>query len=74
VDRLLLSIAIDTIPHAGLVLCMAAIVVTGRPCWVCRPAKRFRWSAVTTSGTARGYVMPGLTMGLRQVGWFAAIG
>ena len=76
-----LSIAKDTIPHAGLGLCVAAIVVAGLLSYALyyyAPAMLgmktgFPLYVVgsSTFGTAGGYVMPGLLMGLLQVGWFA---
>jgi cytosine permease len=76
-----LTIARDTIPHAGLGLCMAAIVVAGLLSYALfyyAPAMLgmktgFPLYVVgsSTFGTAGGYVMPGLLMGLLQVGWFA---
>ncbi len=76
-----LSIAKDTIPHAGPALCMAAIVVAGLLSYALyyyAPAMLgmktgFPLYVVgsSTFGAAGGYVMPGLLMGLLQVGWFA---
>ena len=76
-----LSIAKDTIPHAGVGLCMAAIVVAGLLSYALyyyAPAMLGMKTGYplyvvgsSTFGTAGGYVMPGLLMGLLQVGWFA---
>jgi cytosine permease len=76
-----LTIATGTIAHAGLGLCMAAIVVAGLLSYALfyyAPAMLgmktgFPLYVVgsSTFGTAGGYVMPGLLMGLLQVGWFA---
>lgn len=76
-----LSIARDTIPHAGLGLCIAAIVVAGLLSYALyyyAPAMLgmktgFPLYVVgsSTFGTAGGYVMPGLLMGVLQIGWFA---
>ncbi len=76
-----LSIAKDTIPHAGPVLCVAAIVVAGLLSYALyyyAPAMLGMKTGYplyvvgsSTFGTAGGYVMPGLLMGLLQVGWFA---
>ncbi|MGA2134415.1 MAG: cytosine permease [Bryobacteraceae bacterium] len=76
-----ISIAKDTIPHAGLGLCLAAIVVAGLLSYALyyyAPAMLgmktgFPLYVVgsSTFGTTGGYVMPGLLMGLLQVGWFA---
>jgi cytosine permease len=76
-----ISIAKGTIPHGGLALCMAAIVVAGLLSYALyyyAPAMLgmktgFPLYVVgsSTFGTAGGYVMPGLLMGLLQIGWFA---
>jgi len=76
-----ISIAKGTIPHAGLGLCLAAIVVAGLLSYALyyyAPAMLgmktgFPLYVVgsSTFGTTGGYVMPGLLMGLLQVGWFA---
>jgi len=76
-----ISLAKDTIPHGGLALCMAAIVVAGLLSYALyyyAPAMLgmktgFPLYVVgsSTFGTAGGYVMPGLLMGLLQIGWFA---
>lgn len=76
-----ISIANGTIAHAGLGLCMAAIVVAGLLSYALyyyAPAMLgmktgFPLYVVgsSTFGTAGGYVMPGLLMGLLQIGWFA---
>ena len=76
-----ITIARDTIPHAGLGLCVAAIVVAGLLSYALyyyAPAMLgmktgFPLYVVgsSTFGTAGGYLMPGLLMGLLQIGWFA---
>src|SRR5580698_6416676 len=76
-----ISIAKDTIPHAGLGLCVAAIVVAGLLCYALyyyAPAMLgmktgFPLYVVgsSTFGTTGGYLMPGILMGLLQIGWFA---
>src|ERR1017187_9333754 len=68
-----LSIAKDTIPHAGVGLCMAAIVVAGLLSYALyyyAPAMLGLKTGYplyvvgsSTFGTAGGYVMPGLLMG-----------
>ena len=75
------SIAEGTIAHAGLGLCMAAIVVAGLLSYALyyhAPAMLGMQTGYplyvvgsSTFGTAGGYVMPGLLMGLLQIGWFA---
>ena len=71
----------STIAHAGLVHCLLALVIAGFLCY----ALYYRVPAMlgmqtgyplyvvgsSTFGTAGGYIMPGLLMGLLQVGWFA---
>ncbi len=76
-----LTIAKGTIAHAGLGLCMAAIVVAGLLSYALfyyapamlgmRTGFPLYVVGSSTFGTAGGYVMPGLLMGLLQVGWFA---
>src|SRR5579871_4328626 len=75
------SIAQGTVSHAGPLFCLATLVVagllsyglyyyvpamlgmsTGYPLYVV---------GSSTFGTAGGYLMPGLLMGLLQIGWFA---
>lgn len=75
------SIAVGTLNHAGPLFCIFALVVagllsyalfyyapgmlgmkTGYPLYVV---------GSSTFGTAGGYIMPGLLMGLLQIGWFA---
>ncbi len=76
-----IGIAKGTITHAGLGVCLAAIVVAGLLSYALyyyAPAMLgmktgFPLYVVgsSTFGTAGGYVMPGLLMGLLQIGWFA---
>src|SRR5450755_3544983 len=75
------AMAGGTIAHGGLALCLAALVIAGVLCY----AFYYRVPAMlgmqtgyplyvvgsSTFGTAGGYVMPGLLMGLLQIGWFA---
>jgi cytosine permease len=70
-----------TIAHGGLGLCLLAVAVAGILCY----ALYYRAPAMlgmqtgyplyvvgsSTFGTAGGYVMPGILMGLLQIGWFA---
>ena len=70
-----------TLAHAGVLLCLAALVLAGLLCY----AFYYRVPAMlgmqtgyplyvvgsSTFGTQGGYIMPGLLMGLLQVGWFA---
>src|ERR1700722_9576375 len=71
----------STIAHTGVLLCLAALVLAGLLCY----AFYYRVPAMlgmqtglplyvvgsSTFGTKGGYIMPGLLMGLLQVGWFA---
>ncbi len=75
------SMAGDTLAHANVLLCLAALVLAGLLCY----AFYYRVPAMlgmqtgfplyvvgsSTFGTKGGYIMPGLLMGLLQVGWFA---
>src|SRR5689334_20510433 len=70
-----------TLQHAGLAVCLLALLVAGLLSY----ALYYRVPAMlgmttgfplyvvgsSTFGTAGGYIMPGLLMGLLQVGWFA---
>src|ERR1035438_6393839 len=70
-----------TLQHGGLALCLVALAVAG----ILSYALYYRVPAMlgmktgfplyvvgsSTFGTAGGYVMPGLLMGLLQIGWFA---
>jgi purine-cytosine permease-like protein len=76
-----IAIAKGTLPHGGLGLCMAAIVVAGLLSYALyyyAPAMLGMQTGFplyvvgsSTFGTAGGYIMPGLLMGLLQIGWFA---
>src|SRR5260370_31801467 len=76
------GLAGDTLAHAGPLFCILSLAVagllsyalfyyvpamlgmkTGYPLYVV---------GSSTFGTAGGYIMPGLLMGLLQIGWFAA--
>ena len=75
------TIATGTITQAGVAWCFVALVVAGLLCY----ALYYRVPAMlgmktgfplyvvgsSTFGTKGGYLMPGLLMGLLQVGWFA---
>ena len=70
-----------TLQHGGLALCLAGLLVAGVLCY----ALYYRVPAMlgmktgfplyvvgsSTFGTAGGYIMPGLLMGVLQIGWFA---
>src|SRR5215831_15481316 len=70
-----------TLQHAGLAVCLLALLVAGLLSY----ALYYRVPAMlgmttgfplyvvgsSTFGTAGGYIMPGLLMGLLQIGWFA---
>ncbi|HLK67675.1 MAG TPA: cytosine permease [Bryobacteraceae bacterium] len=71
----------NTLQHGSLSLCLIALLIAGVLCY----ALYYRVPAMlgmqtgyplyvvgsSTFGTAGGYVMPGLLMGLLQIGWFA---
>ncbi len=75
------QIAIGTLTQASLAICLAALVLAGIFCY----ALFYRVPATlgmktgyplyvvgsSTFGTKGGYLMPGLMMGLLQIGWFA---
>ncbi|HWD99255.1 MAG TPA: cytosine permease, partial [Bryobacteraceae bacterium] len=75
------QMANGTLTAAGLGLCLAALVVAGLLCY----ALYYRVPATlgmktgyplyvvgsSTFGSTGGYLMPGLLMGLLQIGWFA---
>jgi cytosine permease len=75
------EIAGGTLAHAGLGLCLAALVVAGILCYALyylvpgmlgmKTGYPLYVVGSSTFGTAGGYIMPGLLMGLLQVGWFA---
>jgi cytosine permease len=75
------DIAKGTIAHASLAACVAAVAVAGILCYLLFyrvPAMLGMQTGYplyvvgsSTFGTAGGYLMPGLLMGLLQVGWFA---
>jgi cytosine permease len=75
------SIGGDTIRHAGVGVCLAALAVAGLLCHILyyfAPAMLGMKTgyplyvvATSTFGTTGGYLMPGLLMGFLQVGWFA---
>jgi cytosine permease len=75
------EIAGGTLAHAGLGLCLAALLVAGALCYALyylvpgmlgmKTGYPLYVVGSSTFGTAGGYIMPGLLMGLLQVGWFA---
>jgi cytosine permease len=75
------QIAGSTLAHAGLGLCLAGLVVAGILCYALYYYVPGMFGVKTgyplyvigssTFGTLGGYVMPGLLMGLLQIGWFA---
>ena len=75
------QLAGKTITHGGLAVCFAGLVVAGLLCYALYylvPAMLglktgFPLYVVgsSTFGVKGGYVMPGLLMGLLQIGWFA---
>jgi cytosine permease len=75
------DIAKTSIEHASLAACIAAIAAAGALCYLLYyrvPAMLGMQTGYplyvlgsSTFGTTGGYLMPGLLMGLLQVGWFA---
>ena len=75
------SLAEGTISRAGVGVCMLALAVAGLLSWALyyyAPAMLGMKTGYTlyvvgssTFGTRGGYLMPGILMGLLQVGWFA---
>jgi len=75
------SMAAGTLAHAGLAVCFAGLIVAGLLChflYYLAPAMLGMKTGLplyvvgsSTFGTKGGYVMPGLLMGLLQIGWFA---
>lgn len=75
------SMAGDTLAHAGLAVCFAGLIVAGLLChflYYLAPAMLGMKTGLplyvvgsSTFGTMGGYVMPGLLMGVLQIGWFA---
>jgi cytosine permease len=70
-----------TLAHAGLLLCLAALVLAGLLCYALyykvpamlgmRTGYPLYVVGSSTFGTQGGYIMPGLLMGVLQIGWFA---
>ena len=75
------QIAGNTLAHAGLWVCLGGLLAAGLICYLLFyrvPAMLGMQTGYplyvvgsSTFGTAGGYVMPGLLMGLLQLGWFA---
>jgi len=75
------SIGQGTLDHAGLLVCLAGLVFASVLCYAfyyLAPAMLGMKTGLplyvvgsSTFGTKGGYVMPGLLMGLLQIGWFA---
>lgn len=74
-------IAKGTLDHASLALCLGALVVAGLLSYALyyyvpgmlgmRTGYPLYVVGASTFGTTGGYLMPGLLMGLLQIGWFA---
>jgi cytosine permease len=70
-----------TLAHGGLGLCLLALVIAGILCYALYYRPAAMWGMQTgyplyvvgssTFGTTGGYLMPGILMGLLQIGWFA---
>ena len=75
------QLAGGTLAHAGLGFCLAALLVAGLLCYFLyyvvpatmgmRTGFPLYVVGSSTFGTSGGYIMPGLLMGLLQIGWFA---
>jgi cytosine permease len=75
------SLAVGTLTHASPWFCLGSLVVAGLFCYglyYYAPAMLGMQTGFplyvvgsSTFGTTGGYIMPGLLMGLLQVGWFA---
>jgi cytosine permease len=71
----------STLAHAGVLVCLGALILAGLLCYAFYykvPAMLGMQTGYplyvvgsSTFGTRGGYIMPGLLMGLLQVGWFA---
>jgi cytosine permease len=76
-----LGLAAPTISQAGLGVCLLGLVVAGLLCFALyyyapgmlgmQTGRTLYIVGTSTFGTQGGYVMPGLLMGLLQIGWFA---
>lgn len=76
-----LQIAVPTLNRAGIGVCLAGLVVAGLLCFGLyyyapamlgmRTGRPLYVVGSSTFGTTGGYLMPGLLMGLLQIGWFA---
>lgn len=76
-----LGLAAPTISQADLGVCMAGLVVAGILCFGLyyyapgmlgmQTGRTLYIVGTSTFGTTGGYLMPGLLMGLLQIGWFA---
>jgi cytosine permease len=75
------QMAKDTLAHGGLGLCLLALAIAGVLCYLFyyrAPAMLGMQTGYplyvvgsSTFGTTGGYLMPGILMGLLQIGWFA---
>ncbi len=75
------TMANGTITHASPLFCIVALVIAGLLCYALyyyAPAMLGMQTGYplyvvgsSTFGTAGGYIMPGLLMGLLQIGWFS---
>lgn len=75
------SMAGDTLAHGGLGICFAGLIAAGLLChflYYLAPAMLGMKTGLplyvvgsSTFGTVGGYLMPGILMGLLQIGWFA---
>src|SRR5579859_3134038 len=75
------GLAAPTISQAGLGVCIAGLVVAGLLCFGLyyyapgmlgmQTGRTLYIVGTSTFGTTGGYLMPGLLMGVLQIGWFA---
>src|ERR1051325_6634356 len=75
------SMAAGTLAHGSLAICLLALLIAGLLCYALYSRAPAMLGMKTgyplyvvgssTFGIAGGYVMPGLLMGLLQIGWFA---
>ena len=76
-----LTLAQQTLPQASLATCLLGLLVAGLLCFALyyyapamlgmQTGRTLYIVGTSTFGTQGGYVMPGLLMGVLQVGWFA---
>src|SRR5262249_11249458 len=75
------AMAAGTLAHGSLMICLLALLIAGLLCYLLyyrAPAMLGMQTGYSlyvvgssTFGTVGGYLMPGVLMGLLQIGWFA---